>query len=166
MAATFTRVSPLGMAANHKAAAPRGAATTSHQQVTTTANVSPLLELGATVFILFRGRAYAVPPVPWRLGEKLAALRAAAVNFGPELLADQTPSYYKLIGELPKLLWGHMRPVGLMWRLLRKLRLLRNPFQQATEAELVELSDFVLGRRMRSSVSIHPPVPRHSYTTG
>lgn len=114
-------------------------------------NVEQVLDMGNVTYFTFRGRAYGVPPLGWRAGQRLQALWTEAFAFG-ELTAETAPKYYALIAQLPALLWRHCYPVGFFRRRFR--RFLRNPFQRATEGELVELAAFFLARRSSSTISL------------
>ena len=130
------------------------------------ANLEAVLSLDATSFVLFRGRAFGVPPVGWRTGQEILAQRLAASDAAGDgrLTADNAPTYYAALAELARLLWRHIRPVGLPRRILKRLGALRNPFQDGTEAELVALTDFFLQRRTASSVSSPPAIFPQSST--
>ena len=121
-----------------------------------TRNVRPVLDLGSTEAILFRGRAYGVPPVPWQAGQRLLDIWTRATSY--RLLNDPAvqKEYFAALAPLPGLLWRLTRPVGRIPRLLHRLGLHRNPFRLATEAELVELAAFFLTRRLRSSIGLLP----------
>lgn len=132
---------------------------------TVTANVRTVLEIDGVAFVTFRGRAFGVPPVGWRLGQRILALRMAAARIAEEnagvLTAESSVRYYAAFERIADVLWSHLRPVGFRRRLFRSLGLLRNPLREATEAELVALTDFLLRRRMTSGVGVvkEPPSP-------
>jgi len=132
--------------------------------VTRLANVDVVLDLGDTCYITFRGRAFGVPPVAWRVGQKILAQRMAATTAAGNgiLTAQTTGPYYEALGRLAQTLWRHARPTGRMRRMAKRLGLLRNPFQEATEGELVQLADFFLGRRMTSTVTVPMGSPQLS----
>lgn len=131
---------------------------------TTSANIETLLDMGDTTYIMFRGAPYGVPPVGWRLGLDLLALRQAAevAAVGGLLTRDTTGAYRDALARMASLIWEQMMPVGntptgtvlLGWR--KRLRLMRNPVQGATEQDIVVLCDFVLRRRMNSSTGVRP----------
>ena len=112
-------------------------------------NLDHILDLGNTVFFTFRGRAYGIPPLAWRQGEKILATWLEIQEVGATLKRDTLRPYYRLFHRLQKLLWRNARPTGPVRRLLRFFRLHRNPFLRATEGEIAELAVFMLGRRMR-----------------
>jgi hypothetical protein len=152
------------MAANHAEYRARRAMPAPTE--TRLANVQAVLELDATTYVLFRGRAYGVPPVGWRAGQQILSLRLEATRAAGDghLTPETIPGYFKALGELGRVLWRHTRPTGRFRRLLKRLGLLRNPFLDGTEAELVALTDFFLQRRMTSSVG-RPPAILHPSTT-
>ena len=123
-------------------------------------NLEAVLELDETTFVLFRGRAFGVPPVGWRAGQQILSQRLAAAEAAGDgrLTEENVPRYYAALGELARLLWRNTRPVGLGRRILKRLGALRNPFLLGTEAELVALTDFFLRRRTASSVSRPPAI--------
>lgn len=116
-------------------------------------NVAAVLDLGNVVYYHFRGRAYGVPPLPWQAGQRLLALWLALLEFH-QLTPDTSPAYYRLLAQLPALLWRYSRPVGRVARLAYALGLYPNPLRRATEGELVNLASFFLPLRTRSSVSL------------
>lgn len=122
-------------------------------------NLEPILSLGSVEFLEFRGRAYGVPPVPWKVGQRLNAARVAAID-ALEILkvdatdTDATTSYYEAIRKIPALLWANCYPaskIDRIWKRTPFLRYLqRNPFLDASDGELLENADFFLSRRMKS----------------
>jgi len=118
-------------------------------------NVQQVLDLGNLVYFTFRGRAYGVPPLPYKAGQELMVLWTEAAAF-TKLTGANTARYMGLLQRLPRLLWQHTRVVGRIRRWMRRLGLHRNPFLQATEKELVDLASFFLRRRTMSSVQ---PLP-------
>jgi hypothetical protein len=152
--------STAAMAARHRVAHAR-AARSRPAPAPMRRNLQPVLTLGDEEFILFRGRAYGVPPVPLKEGEELleaylAALHAARAmataaleqNDAPELRA----AYFGAMRRIPALLWALTREPRPILRLLRAWGLRRNPYLDATEAELLELAGFFYARRTRSGV--------------
>jgi hypothetical protein len=126
------------------------------------ANVQPVLELDQTVYVLFRGRSFGIPPVAWRVGAKLLSLRMAASAAAGDgsLTATSAPAYFGALRDLATYLWQNVRPARRIERIAKRLGLLRNPFLDATELELVELTDFFLARRGKSSIGLLPARPR------
>lgn len=131
------------------------------------ANLDTLLDMGDTVYVMFRGRPFGVPPVGWRLGLELLGLRQAAeaAAVGGRLTLETTVDYRRALARMAELLWRHIEPVAatrtgtrlLRWR--KRWRLMKNPVQGATEQDMVVLCDFCLRRRMSSTVGVQP-VPR------
>lgn len=147
-------------AAHRRASRSRAAAASGPRPSGRSRNVEPVLSIGQTEFIHFRGRAFGVPPLPWQAGEALTDAHVTAVE-AMEVLAlnakdrDALRSYYSALPRIAKLLWRNCRPTGKVRRLLHWLHLSRNPFSRASDGELLEYSDFFLARRMRSGV--RPP---------
>ena len=73
-------------------------------------------------------------------------------------------SYYTALGQVSALLWRNCRPTGKARRFLRWARLLRNPFGNATDGEILEHADFFLARRMKSGVQ-SPQAASHPRAT-
>ena len=119
-------------------------------------NLGAVLDLGNVIFKPFRGRAYAVPPLPWRQGERISAASNDIRAIGDVIPAEQLPAYYAGFGTLQRLIWKNVRPVGKLRRLRWALGLMRNPFRNATEMEVADFALFLLKRRTSTSV----PSPR------
>lgn len=117
-------------------------------------NAAPaLLVLGAErVAFAYRDVAYEVLPVSFddglRLCEARAALDAAADDdrLTPEVARDARQS----LRFVASLATRYLRPVRWWRRLLWALRLRRNPYRRATEAEVGQLLGFFLGCRTMS----------------
>ncbi len=140
-------------AAHHRAARRPGASTV--RPSSRTRNIEPVLSIGQTEFIHFRGRAFGVPPLPWQAGEALTDAHVSALEAMETLAENATDrpalvQYYNAIRRIPALLWANCHPTGKIARLLKFFRLSRNPFRRASDGELLEYSDFFLARRMRS----------------
>lgn len=125
-------------------------------------NLGQVLDLGSTVYFSFRGRQYGVPPLPWRLGERMLVARTVAKEAAEAWVEDSNrstlASYYESLEDVQTLLWEAIRPCGRIHRLMKRFHVARNPFRDVTERELVDLLDFVLGLRMRSEIT-RDPVP-------
>jgi hypothetical protein len=104
--------------------------------------------------IEYRGRPYELLPVEFADGVLLAECRAAVeeiedeAKLSPELVRDYLVALRKVVALAPK----YLRPAAGVGRLLWRLRIRRNPYRNATEAEVGQLLGFFLGCRMRSSV--------------
>jgi hypothetical protein len=116
-------------------------------------NVEPLLDLGDLVYFHFRGRAYCVPPLPARQGERILDTWLELQEYGETLTRELLPRYYAGLRRLESLIWQSIRPEGRFRRLLYHLKLLPNPYRRATEREVVERTLFLLERRTSMSVS-------------
>ncbi len=114
-------------------------------------NVQAVLDLGALIYFHWRGRSYGVPPMPWKAGARLMDVYLEARSFGDDMTREVLPVYYGALGRMADIIWRSTRPTGRIARVIHKLRLSRNPFTKATEAELAELALFYLGRRMKTS---------------
>ncbi len=146
----------------------RQVAEASSASSTRTRNVESILSLGSIEFFEFRGRAFGVPPVAWKAGQALNALRMEAVD-ALEILKndptdrDATDAYYRAIPKIPGLLWANCTPAGVLARLWKRAPLLRlfqrNPFASASDGELLEYADFFLARRMKSGALSLVPRP-------
>lgn len=149
--------SPGDMAAAHarRAARSRPAASTGVRPSNRARNIEPVLSIGQTQFIHFRGRAFGVPPLPWQAGEALTDAHVTAIE-ALEILAsngkdrDALRSYYSALPRIAALIWANCYPTGKGRRFLKAIGLARNPFRRASDGELLEYSDFFLARRMKS----------------
>lgn len=110
-------------------------------------NFQPAMEFGDITYRVFRGRAYGVPPLPWKRGEKLLKTWLDLEAISSPIKQNNLSQYYRLIGRLADLVWKSVTPVRPDLRLAWRLGLLRNPFRKATEGEIVEFALFLLGRR-------------------
>lgn len=125
-------------------------------------NVEPVLSIGQTEYIHFRGRAFGIPPLPWQAGQALTAAYVSTIEAMNVLQFDAknraaTASYYAGLSKIPDLLWRNCRPTGRVARFLHWIRVSPNPFAKASDGELLEFADFFLARRMKSGV--RPPQP-------
>lgn len=124
-------------------------------------NVEPILSLGELEFVHFRGRAYGVPPLPWKAGQQLLDARLRAIDATAVLARDprdpeMRTAYFKALAKISALLWRNCHPTGKVRRFLRRLGLLQNPWANASEWELLEHADFFVSRRMKSGVPARP----------
>jgi len=144
-----------------RAADPRPLASLDRQSQPPPRNLQAVLDLNETVYILFRGRQYGVPPVPYHEGARIldAYLRVNAI--GPELTLENLPPYRDAIHELAGLLRRRLRSGGSpIRRLLFRVGFF-NPLKDATDADVIELARFVSGRRTRSlGIEAVRPAPR------
>lgn len=136
------------------------------------ANLETVLDLGEMIYITFRGKPYGVPPVGWRMGQRLLAARHAAMAAakGGALTPETTGEYYRALRRCASLCWRLLRPVhrtrtgGAILRWRKRWHLLRNPLHGATDKEVVELVDFCLRRRMVSNGGPLPAIRPQSTT--
>ncbi len=125
-------------------------------------NVYQVLNLGDVRYIKFRRSMFIIPIVPHKLGERVSdvyvrTLVAAAEVLKPKDVEAQTEAkrvYYAGLATLARLLWTHIYPASRIGRVLRRLRLARNPFKNASEMEVRQLTDFFLQCRTMSSVQL------------
>lgn len=114
-------------------------------------NFDPVLAFGDIEAFLFRGRAYGVPPLPYKAGLELLELWTEAAELGSNMSHAVAQRYGAIIRRIAALLWKHTRTIGTGRRMLRRLGLVRNPFAEATEAELVDLAARFLARRRHTT---------------
>ena len=119
-----------------------------------------LLVLGADrMCVPYRGRMYELGHVSFEDGIRLVLARAAIVGLGadddptPENVATYLQAMRVVVAMAPR----YMVPVGRVRRLFWRLRLRRNPFRTATDAEVGHLLGFFLGCRTRSRVQYPTP---------
>lgn len=131
-------------------------------------NVRVVLTLGDTEFITFRGRAYGVPPVPLKEAKRLEHHRARALEASASVVravrlqrqdTGAEGDYWAHMAALQEVLWKLSYRPGIVARWLRRLGLARNPFRDASEAEIMELTAFFSLRRMRSATRPQPANP-------
>lgn len=122
-------------------------------------NIETVLDLGNVTFFHFRGRAYGVPPLPWRIGQRLLRPYLEAKERGASLTASTQHDYVRSLHQIAHICWRHCYPASRPLRWLRRLGLMRNPFYQATEEDLIGIANFFLARRMRSGGSMLRPLP-------
>lgn len=144
------------MEANHARAKARELKLTKSPQVVAPWNIQTVLDLGNLVVFLFRGRAYGMPPLPWKAGQKLLALWLKAKAVPSPITEQSAPEYYATLAKITTLLWRYSYPMSRPLRILRWLGLARNPWSRATEQEIVEFANFFLSRRMKSGGSPAP----------
>jgi hypothetical protein len=119
-------------------------------------NVRAVLDLGTLTYFTFRGRMYGVPPLPWQEGERLLDAWLELRNLGETVDRVNVHSYYRCLGRLSAIIWRNTRMVGRLPRLLKWLRIWRNQFDQANDAELAEVAVFYLARRTSSTGGFRP----------
>lgn len=119
-------------------------------------NVEQVLSLGSVRYITYRDRTYRIPPVPYKLGQKVLDLYVKILADAKQvaLTGQQGPAdaFYKKMDRMATLLWSHIRPVGKIRRMFWRLKLTKNPFRSASEEEMKAITDFFLQGRTTSSV--------------
>lgn len=129
-------------------------------------NVEPILSLGDVRYFSYRHGVYRVPPVPFKLGQRVLDSHVKVLAHAKQvaMTGDMAPTkaYYAELARLARLLWTHIRPTGKFRRLLWRLGLLRNPFAVASEAEMKAVTSFFLQGRMTSSVQYMSEAEAHA----
>jgi hypothetical protein len=97
--------------------------------------------------VWFRGEPYVIPPVPFREGVKLDALRKA---WDAAVEAGDTGTVLRLYEAGTRLLKRLVRPVHPFRRLL--WRVSKNPFRDVSNGEFNDLLGFCLICRMKSTI--------------
>lgn len=119
-------------------------------------NVDTVLDLGDVRYITFRSKVYAIPVVSYKAGQRVVALKSAVLANAQRVAETgqqkDMERFYRSLRQLTNTLWRHIRPTGIIKRTCWRLHLLRNPFQDASEQEVIDLTDFFLLCRMMSSV--------------
>jgi hypothetical protein len=128
-------------------------------------NVRHVLDLGQLLYFQWRGRCYGVPPLPWRAGAALLDAFLEAQSFGVVIDRESAGPYYAALERMARIMWRNSRPTGLVPRVFHRLRLTPNRFQRASEAELVELALFFLGRRTKTSATLRVVDPTPARAT-
>lgn len=114
-----------------------------------------LVVTGADRFeIPYRGRMYELLPVSFEDGLRLTQAQTVIEELEGERRPTQEDSeaYARALRLVVRMTCRYLLPRGRLRRLRWRLRIGRNPFRRATEAELGELLGFFLGCRMRSRV--------------
>ena len=119
-------------------------------------NVEAVLSLGSTRYLRVHRHAYAVAPVPFKLGQRLLEEYVSVTKLAAQLARtgnkDDANVYYIGLAKLARMMWPHMRPVGRTRRVLKWLHLLKNPLLSGSEFEIKDVCDFFLQGRTKSSV--------------
>lgn len=117
-------------------------------------NVREVLDLGNLTYFHFRGRLYAVPPFAFPAAQDLLREWVRVQGLGTTLDEEAQRTYFRSMRKMARIMWKHSRPVGIPLRVLRFLRLLRNPFLEATDVELGEIAGFFWRSRMKHTGSV------------
>ena len=120
-----------------------------------------LLVQGDVIRIPYRGRVYELGHVSFEDGIRLVEARAAIVALEDvEPDEENTAAYLGALRTVVALAPRYLLPMNRLRRLFWRLRLRRNPFRSATDAEVGHLLGFFLGCRTRSSVQYPPTAER------
>ena len=151
----FRYIPPDEVAQRHRAT-PRQPNTRIPQRQPQQRNVEEILSLGDVRYMGYRTRAYRVPPVPYKLGQRVLDTHIRVLTHAKKVARggtkEDSDQYFTELSYLVGLLWKHIRPTGKIRRVLWHLGLLPNPFRRASEKEVNEITDFFLRGRMTSSV--------------
>lgn len=160
--AEFRYVSDREAAERHKKAKTARLTRAQHREASSAPirNVEPVLSLGEMTYFQFRGRAYGVPPLPWKTGKRMMQIYTTTIGHA-NLVAttgdkEAERVYFEGLEKLQNLLWKSCRPTGLIPRIFASIGLARNPFRNATEKEILDHTDFFLALRMKSNVQNSP----------
>ena len=118
-----------------------------------------LLMLGAdAIRIPYRGRMYELGHVSFEDGIRLVEARASILSLeDDEPTPEKVAAYLEAMRVIVRLAPRYMVPVRLVRRFFWRLRIRRNPFRTATDAEVGHLLGFFLGCRTRSRVQFPTP---------
>lgn len=111
---------------------------------------------GERIEVPYRGRMWELLPVSFSDGLRLVAAKAAIEAFDENADAGDIIRYHAALELTVRLARRYLRPRGRLRRLRWRLRLSRNPFRHATEAEVGQFLGFFLASRMMSSVRSRP----------
>ena len=128
-------------------------------QLPSMGNIVAVEALTATVRFRYRGRVFDAPPIPTLPGLKLQAIELELKKIGDEpplpseeLAVERMASLKEMLIEMVDIMWKHVRPVGILDRLLWRWE--SNPFFNASRKEVAELLTFFSQCRKTSSVSL------------
>lgn len=118
-------------------------------------NTRAVIELGEAVLFSWRGQPFRAF-VSWRDGTELADLWARLGELGSSVERERLPEYRDVLQGMIRIFKRVARPTVRPYRLLRRLRvrlgLYRNPFRDASEAEIGDLAVFFLTLRTKRGV--------------
>ena len=122
---------------------------------------SLLLIEGDSVRIPYRGHVYELGHVSFEDGLRLVAARTAIESLEE---ADPTPAnqaaYLQAMRLVVSMAPRYLLPVKRVRRFFWRIRIRRNPFRSATDAEVGHFLGFFLGCRTRSRVQYPQPAER------
>lgn len=113
---------------------------------------------GNAVWFAFRGRLWEVLPVHFDDGVRLTSVRHAVEAMRNEntLTAEKVRDYHAALRSVVALAPKYLKPAGLGRRLAWHLRLRKNPYRDATEAEVGWLLGCLLAARGLSRIGPAP----------
>ena len=119
-------------------------------------NVEVILSLGDVRYLNSRFGVFRVPPVPFKLGQQVLDTHTRVLEHAKHVALNgdrkEMDAYYRELRTVVRLLWTHIRPLGRFRQFLWRMHLMRNPFSNASEKEIRDVTDFFLRGRMTSSV--------------
>lgn len=124
------------------------------------ANARAILHAVQERGLVFKGRRYRVPPVPFVPGLKLYQVRQ---RFQEATEADDTDALLQAYREGARIMKRLIQPSRWYQRVVWAL--LPNPFLKASEGEWKATVDFFLASRMRSGIRIPPGGPGRQAST-
>lgn len=131
-------------------------------------NVEAVLALGSTRYFTFHNRVYAIPPVPFQLGQRVLTLYMETTELAQSAAQGNKHDallYFARLKMLVKVMWPHIRMVPRWKRIMKFFGLYRNPFRNASDLEVLDVVNFFLQGRMKSSVQpLDQPVPHETPT--
>lgn len=163
---SFKYIPPHEVDARHRAAKPK----TSPRELRPAEqrNVEAVLAIGSVRYFTYRNHLFAIPPVPFKLGQKVMSLYIRTLADTKEVIRtgneEATKSYYRQLESLSRALWSHVKPTGHVRRSLKWMRISRNVFRDASEKELLDITNFFLKGRMMSTVQATETTPEELST--
>lgn len=151
----FKYVPPREVAARHRSADAAMSALRGKTREPRQRNVEAVLSLGATRYFMYRRKTYAVPPVPFKLGQRVLTLYLETTALAQSAAKGNKQDGIKYFGRLKELvnvMWPHIRLTRRWKRVFKSLHLYRNPFRDASDLEVLDVTNFFLQGRMKSSV--------------
>lgn len=78
---------------------------------------------------------------------------------------DDANEYYKMLSKLMRIMYPHIQPTGKLRRFIKRWGLARNPFKHCSDLEVMDITNFFLQGRMKSSVQpLEEAIPATSGT--
>lgn len=132
------------------------------------ANVEAIRQLLKLSTFTYGGRTWEVRTLPFELGCQLLEQDIRVRKIAPHVANDMLLTEYRDAARIiADLIWQAVTPAGRWARIRKRLGLMRNPFLEASDADLGGIKDFCLTRRMASTVvlggsggSVNPSPPR------